>query len=188
MWKNTLDLVFQRKVENTTAKIDLVFEQLFNVSNHEHIVISIVEHREVRKNPVTNYFSFCKADYDAKRREMTLFPFKATCFTNFDYMIEEFYENIESLIEKHCPKPTQHRQLLPPWFSRETSDTRKLLSTARRAQCKKPNSLGLSERVLKLENLLLELAEEDRCNYQQKLVTTSDTTVIFKHLKSLRKQ
>ena len=35
--------------------------------------------------------------------------------------------------------------------------------------------------------MLLELAEEFRCQYQQKLVTTRDTTVIFKHLKSLRK-
>ena len=35
--------------------------------------------------------------------------------------------------------------------------------------------------------MLLELAEEDRCQYQQKLVTTRDTRVIFKHLKSLRK-
>ena len=35
--------------------------------------------------------------------------------------------------------------------------------------------------------MLLELAEEDRCQYQQKFVTTRDTTVIFKHLKSLRK-
>ena len=34
--------------------------------------------------------------------------------------------------------------------------------------------------------MLLELAE-DRYQYQQKFVTTRDTTVIFKHLKSLRK-
>ena len=35
--------------------------------------------------------------------------------------------------------------------------------------------------------MLLELAEEDRCQYQHKLVNTRETTVIFKHLKSLRK-
>ena len=63
----------------------------------------------------------------------------------------------------------------------------KMLSTARRAQRKNPNSLVLSEKVLRLENMLLELVEEDRCQYHQKLVTTRDTTVIFKHLKSLRK-
>ena len=63
----------------------------------------------------------------------------------------------------------------------------KKLSTALLAQRKKPNSLVLSETVLRLENMLLELAEEDRCQYQQKLVTTRDTTVIFKHLKGLRK-
>ena len=33
--KDTLDLVFERKVENTTAKIDLVFKQLFNVLDHD---------------------------------------------------------------------------------------------------------------------------------------------------------
>ena len=70
--KNTLDLVFERKVENTTAKIDLVFKQLFNVSDHEPILISIKENREDRKNPESNYFSFCNADYDAMRRELEL--------------------------------------------------------------------------------------------------------------------
>ena len=118
---------------------------------------------------------------------MSLFPFKATSFTNIHHMIEEFYECLESLMEKHCPKQTQHRQILPPWFSGETSHNMKLLCTARRAQCKKPNSLVLSEKGLKLDKLLLELAEEDRGNNQQKLVTTRNTTVIFKHLKSLGK-
>ncbi len=75
---NTLDLVFETKVENTTAKIDLVFKQLFNVSDHEPIIISNEENREDRRNPVSNYFSFCNADYDAMRQEMSLFPFKAT--------------------------------------------------------------------------------------------------------------
>ena len=144
--KNKLDLVFERKVENTTAKIDLVLRQLFGVSDHEPILISIKEHREERKTPVSNYFSFRNADYGAMRREMALFPFAATCFTNIDRMVEEFYDYIKSLIEKHCPKRTQHRQLVPPWFSRETSHTMKMLSTARRAQRKKPNSLVLLEK------------------------------------------
>ena len=165
--KNTLDLVFERKVENTTAKIELVFRQLFDVSDHEPTLISIKEHREERKTPVSNYSSFCNADYDAMRREMTLFPFGATCFTNIDRMVEEFYDYIKSLIEKHCPKSTQHRQLVPPWFSWETSHTMKMLSTARQAQLKKPNNLLLSEKALRPENSLLESAEEDRCQYQQ---------------------
>ena len=118
---------------------------------------------------------------------MTLFPFEAACFTNIDRMVEEFYDYIKSLMEKHCLRRTQHRQVVPPWFSRETSHTMKMLSTARRAQRKKPNSLVLSEKVLRLETMLLELAEEDKCQYQQKLVTFRDTTVIFKHLKTLRK-
>ena len=62
-----------------------------------------------------------------------------------------------------------------------------MLSTARRAQRKKPNSLVLSEKVLTLENMSLQLAEEHRCQYQQKLVTTRDTTVIFKLLNSIKK-
>ena len=78
-------------------------------------------------------------------------------------MVEEFYDNNKALREKHCPKRTQHRQHVRPWFSRETSHTMKMLSTARRAQRKKPNSLVLSEKVLRLKNILLELAEEYRC-------------------------
>ena len=80
------------------------------------------------------------------RREMTLFSFEATCFTNIDRMVEELYDYLKSLIEKNYPKCSQHRQLVPPWFSRETSHTMKMLSTARRAQHKKPNALVLSEK------------------------------------------
>ena len=79
--------MFERKVENTTAKIDLVFRQLFDVSDDEQILISMKEHREERKTPVSKYFSFCNADYDAMRWEMTLFPFEAACFTNIDRMV-----------------------------------------------------------------------------------------------------
>ena len=89
--KNTIDLVIERKLENTTAKIDLVFRQLFDVSNHGPILISSKKHREERKTPVSNYFSFCNANYDAMRRVMTLFPFEATSFTNIDRMVEEFF-------------------------------------------------------------------------------------------------
>ena len=67
--KNTLDLVFELKVENTTAKFYLVSRQLFYSSDHEPILISIKKHREERKTPVSNYFSFCNADYGAMRRE-----------------------------------------------------------------------------------------------------------------------
>ena len=141
-------------MENTAAKIDLVFRQLFDVSDHEPILISIKEHREERKPSVSNYFSFCVANYDAMRRQVTLFPFEATCFTNINRMVEEFYDYFKSLIKKHCPKRTQHRQLVPPWFSSETSHTMKMLSIARRAQRKKLNNLVLSEKVLRLKNML----------------------------------
>ena len=96
--KNKLDLVFERKVGNTTARIDFVFRQLFDVLDHETILISIKEHREERKTPVSNYFSFFNADYDAMRREMNLFPCEATCLTNINCMVEEFYDYIKSLI------------------------------------------------------------------------------------------
>ena len=59
--KNTLDLVLESKEENTIAKIVLVFKQLLNVSDHEPILITIKEHREDRKNPVSKYFSLCNA-------------------------------------------------------------------------------------------------------------------------------
>ena len=40
--KNTLDFVFERKVENTTAKIDLVLRQLVDVSDHKPILIILI--------------------------------------------------------------------------------------------------------------------------------------------------
>ncbi len=69
--KNTLDLVFERKVENTTAKIDLVFKQLFNVSDHEPQLISIEKHSEglSTRNPVSIYFRL----YHAARNDPVSF-------------------------------------------------------------------------------------------------------------------
>ena len=69
---NTPDLVFERKVENTTAKIVLVFRQLFDVSDDEPMLISIKEHIEERKTSFSNCFSFCDANYDP-RNDFVLF-------------------------------------------------------------------------------------------------------------------
>ena len=41
--------------------------------------------------------------------------------------------------------------------------------------------------VMKLENLITESAEADRKDYQENLMSTRNTDVIFKHLKSLNK-
>ena len=58
--------------------------------------------------------------------------------------------------------------------------------TQKKLLVKKPTSYQKAA-VMKLENLVTESAEADRKDYQENLMSTRNTDVIFKHLKSLNK-
>ena len=62
----------------------------------------------------------------------------------------------------------------------------KKLNTQRKLVANKPISYRKNI-VRKFQNAVTEAAEIDRCIYQEKIMSTRDTSVIFKHLKSLNK-
>ena len=62
----------------------------------------------------------------------------------------------------------------------------KKLNTQCKLVANKPTSYRKNI-VRKFQNVVTEAAEIDRCNYQEKITSTRDTSVIFKHLKCLNK-
>ena len=62
----------------------------------------------------------------------------------------------------------------------------KKMNTQRKLVANKPTSYRKNI-VSKFQNVLTEAAEIDRCNYQEKIMSTRDTSVSFKHLKSINK-
>ena len=74
--KNTLDLVYERKKENTNAKIDLVFRHLFDVSDHEPKLIFIKEQR-ITQNPCLQLFQLLQRRLRCHAAIIDLVPFQS---------------------------------------------------------------------------------------------------------------
>ena len=101
-------------------------------------------------------------------------------------MCEEMYDFFDKVAQATIPKRTRHRQSLPPWITPSTSNLMKKLNT----QCKLVGNKPTSYRkniVRRFQNVVKEAAEIDRCIYQEKIMSTRDPSVIFKHLKSPNK-
>ena len=112
--------------------------------------------------------------------------FKPVCYTNINNICEEMYDFFDKIAQATIPKRTRHRQSLPPWITPSTSNLMRKLNTQRKLVANKPTSYRKNI-VRKFQNLVTEAAEIDRCNYQEKIMSTRDTSVIFERLKSLNK-
>ena len=112
--------------------------------------------------------------------------FKLVCYTNIDNMCEEKYNLFDKVAQATIPKKTRHRQSLPPWITPSTSNLMKKLNTQPKLLANKPTSYRKNI-VRKFQHVVKEAAEIDRCNNQEKVMITRDTSVIFKHLKGLNK-
>ena len=132
------------------------------------------------------YWSFGSADLDKIASETEQTPFLPTCFTNFDNFYEELEEYVANLIRRNVPSRTRHRESLPPWIKPSTSHLLRKLETQRKRFVLRPTSYRKTF-VAKLQSLVSELIEQDRKEYQNSLLGSRATGLIFKHLKSLTK-
>ena len=98
-------------------------------------------------------------------------------------MSEEMYDFFDKVAQATIPKITRDRQSLPPWITQSTTNLMEKLNTQRKLVAKKPTSYRKNI-VRKNQNVVTEVAEIDWCNYQEKIMSTRDTSVIFKHLKN----
>lgn len=182
---NTLDVAYYRNV-SVSATPNEFFDKIYDCSDHRSILLSF-EFEQLKPKPVLQkYWSFGRADFEGINITMKQNPFVPICFSNIDQMLKQLYEYLENLFESYVPRRTAHRQQLPPWITPSTSNLMKKLATQKRLLETKPTSYR-QRTVSHLESVVLESAEIDRANYQQSLLGTGNTDIIFKHLKSLNK-
>ena len=182
---NTLDVFFYQNC-TVFSENDQKFDKTFNCSDHLAIKTS-VDFRFTEYNPVREkYKSYGSGDYKSMIEEMEGTPFTPVCFTNIDNMYAEYIDYLDWLSDLHVPTRTSHRQTLPPWIQPSTSHELKKLETQKRLLSTRPTSYRKSY-VCQLENMVTELCEQDRIDYQNKLLGSRSTHRIFKHLKHLNK-
>ena len=136
------------------------------------------------KPTMRNFRGFGRADYSEVSEMIKIADFKPVCYTNINNICEVMYDFFDKVAQATIHKRTRHRQSLPPWITPSTSNLMKKLNTQRKLVANKPTSYRKNI-VRKFQNVVTEAAEIDRCNYHEKILSTRDTNVIFKHLKSL---
>ena len=182
---NTLDVFFYQNC-TVFSENDQKFDKTFNCSDHLAIKTS-VDFRFTEYNPVREkYKSYGSGDYKSMIEEMEGTPFTPVCFTNIDNMYAEYIDYLDWLSDLHVPTRTSHRQTLPRWIQPSTSHELKKLETQKRLLSTRPTSYRKSY-VCQLENMVTELCEQDRIDYQNNLLGSRSTHRIFKHLKHLNK-
>ena len=182
---NTLDVAFYRNCFPFAEK-DQSFPRTYDCTDHDAIHLSIECPVTEPKSVLQSIRSFGNADYNGMNKFLKEKPFQLICHTNVNKMCEDFYQYVDKVVETYVPRRTRHRQSLPPWISAFTSNLMKKLKTQKRLLERKPTSYRKAA-VMRLENLVTESAEADRKDYQENLMSTRNTDVIFKHLKSLNK-
>ena len=182
---NKLDVAFYRNCYMHSA-LDEVFTKTFNSSDHKAISL-LVECPNTEMKPILRtYRSFGRADYSEVSEMIKIADFKPVCYTNINNMCKEMYDFFDKVAQATIPKRTRHRQSLPPWITPSRSILMKKLNTQRKLVANKTTSYRKNI-VRKFQNFVTEAAKIDRCNYQEKIMSTRDSNVIFKHLKSLNK-
>lgn len=183
---NVLDVVLHRNSQVTTLKDDKI-EQIYDCTDHSAICIKIdCPATRAVKAPRDHFLSYGSADFGDLRRKMIEIPFKPVCFTNVNNLCGELYEYFDLILTNSVPRRSRHRQSLPPWISPETSNLMKRLSTKKSQLARKPTSYRRNQ-VLRLENIVIEQAELERSEYQQKLLSSRNPQIMYKHFKSLNR-
>ena len=91
-------------------------------------------------------------------------------------MLDEWYKWISSKLIKYVPVRTKFRSTLSPWISSSTSHKIKQLNTAKKHH----------KNVFHLEGIVKDMISHDFSSYQEKVFSSRDTHLLFKHFKSLR--
>ena len=162
------------------------FTKTFNCSGHNAISLLVERPPTEMTSTLRTFRSFGRADYSEVNEMIKNADFKPVCKTNINNMCEDMYGFFDEVAQAMIPKRTRHRQSQPPWITKSTSNLMKKLSTQWKLVANKPVSYR-KRIVRKFQNIATEAAGIDRCNYQEKIMSTRETSVIFKHLKSLNK-
>ena len=100
-----------------------------------------------------------------------------------DWLIERnwLYEHFDNVIEKFVQKRKTYQKILPASITRSNS----IISNDKTSHYKtevEGKTLAINLANYKIGKLVTELSEEDRREYQEILMSTRNTNIIFKHL------
>ena len=183
--KNTLVITIFKNY-HIHATPDENFSKIYICSDHKAISILLECPRHEIKVAIENFRSFGSVVYNEIKKSILSELFSPVCHTNIKRMCEELYDYLENLISQHVPRKTRRRQSLPPWITPSTSNIMNKLRRQTRIYKLKPTSYRRNL-ILSLDKMAKDAVEEDRLNYQENVMSTPNTHLIFKHFKSLKK-
>ena len=131
-------------------------------------------------------FSFEKANWNEIGLYIVQNLFLPYCFSNVDVVVDLWYGWLLKILEKHIPKKTKHRMILPPWVSNETSNAIKRRYTMRKWMIKKPSPNNYLQ-LATLESRVSELLKEDQKEFEQLVFENGTFSQIQKYFKSIQK-
>ena len=77
-------------------------------SNHFPLTFELTINAQVTKMSKSQYYSYCRCDYDSLLAEMAVQPFRPFCYSNVN--VNLWYHWIYSMVDKYTPKRTKkHR-------------------------------------------------------------------------------
>ena len=96
---NTLDVLFTRNFPPINFDYDLLFESIYNLSDHRPVSLSFAATIPALKPVVECCYSYNKADYIAVGHFMSENPFEPVCYTNADIATANWYKYINDIIQ-----------------------------------------------------------------------------------------
>ena len=113
-------------------------------------------------------------------------PFTPFCFSNCDFLLDQWYTWLWRILKENMTRVTEHRATLPSWITPPTSHLIKRKETLLRKQqsCPKPEILS---KTTNLEEKIKISADKDLKNYELEIFAPRKFSTIQKYLRSIRR-
>ena len=159
-----------------------------NLSDHNAFTTEINLNQrliETRSDDKVKY-AFKGADLSAINTTIINNPFTPFCFSNCDFLLDQWYTWLWRILKENMTRVTEHRATLPPWITPPTSHLIKRKETLLRKQqsCPKPEILS---KTTNLEEKIKISADKDLKNYELEIFAPRKFSTIQKYLRSIRR-
>ena len=158
--KDYEELILDQFIENYLSNVAPSQLDVFLCNNPE-IVLNCTYDRSLFKNvsintkPCSDHFSICtqinllldapsiqasdkfaynNTDWKEFNYNLTIDPFIPFCYSNVDFLLEQFYTWLRNKIRENMQLFTKHRASLQPWISNGTSHMINKLNTEKRVE------------------------------------------------------
>ena len=137
-------------------------------SDHDPLSIFIDLQTLSVKTTQTHAFSYSRVDFNKVNKYIIEDPFSPYCYSNFDVLLETWYEWLHETLLATIPIRTNHRSNLPIWVTSPTSCIIRKLKSLQRKLNSEP-SPALRNKVRSLEVLVASKINEDLMLYEQSI-------------------